>query len=303
MHYWTRRVLSHLFSAEQFAGDEDNGEMSAWYVLNALGLFPLCPGEPSYVLGSPVFPKATIALADSKTLEIDAPETSNTHVYANAVTLNGAAHSALRIDHAALASGGHLHFAMSDRPAPRPVADADLPHSVSPYPPLEPGTDLFASTLRIDCGGEGDGGNWVGDCFFDGGETIKRDNSVAMSDATAPHPAPTSVYQGERYGTSFRYRIPLPMLPRARAYTVRLHFAEVADTEAGKRLIDVTINGAPVLRHFDPFAEAGPNRAAVRDYPHILPNRDGAIEIAFATPADSPDRNAKISGIEVLPEP
>jgi hypothetical protein len=51
--YWVRRVLTELYSPDRFAGDEDNGDMSAWYLFSALGLYPLCPGHPSYILGSP----------------------------------------------------------------------------------------------------------------------------------------------------------------------------------------------------------------------------------------------------------
>ena len=58
--FWVRRVCTELYGPDRFPGDEDNGEMAAWYVLSSLGIFPLCPGHPSYVFGSPLFPKATI---------------------------------------------------------------------------------------------------------------------------------------------------------------------------------------------------------------------------------------------------
>ncbi len=58
--YWVRRVLSELYNPDSdgFAGDEDNGEMSCWYLFSALGFYPLCPGHPSYVFGSPLFKQA-----------------------------------------------------------------------------------------------------------------------------------------------------------------------------------------------------------------------------------------------------
>lgn len=72
----TRRVLDELYGpgVDGFCGDEDNGEMGAWYVWAALGLYPLCPGSPDYVLGSPLFPQVTITSGDGHTLVIEAPD-------------------------------------------------------------------------------------------------------------------------------------------------------------------------------------------------------------------------------------
>lgn len=70
----TRRVLDELYHPEAgFCGDEDNGEMGAWYIWAALGLYPLCPGSPDYILGSPLFPRAKIDSGDGKSLVIEAP--------------------------------------------------------------------------------------------------------------------------------------------------------------------------------------------------------------------------------------
>ena len=88
--YWTRRVLEVLYTPDSFPGDEDNGEMASWYVLNALGLGPLCPGVPEYVLVSPLFPAVHVHLAGGKTLAIEAPNTSRDEcLYPEHVSLNG----------------------------------------------------------------------------------------------------------------------------------------------------------------------------------------------------------------------
>ena len=65
-----RRVLDELYAPGVFPGDEDNGEMSAWYVLAALGLFPHCPGDPSYTTTAPLFDEATLAGDDGPTLRL-----------------------------------------------------------------------------------------------------------------------------------------------------------------------------------------------------------------------------------------
>ena len=293
--YWTRRVLDKLFTPDQFPGDEDNGEMSAWYVFNALGFYPLCPGHPSYVFGSPLFPECVLSLSNGKTLTITARGNSAEKVYVNGITRDGHKHTLLGIGHTELTAGGKIEMTMALRPLERRVAAADLPFSLSPYPAPEPAADLYASTIRINCGGE-TAEDWVGDCFFQGGETAVRANAVNTSVA---HAAPASVYQSERYG-AFSYIIPLPMLPGRRAYTVRLHFAEIADNQLGRRLQTVRINGRDVLAHLDLFAAAGLNTALVHEYPEINPNQDGAIVIEVHPTPYSPDKNAKISGIEVF---
>jgi predicted alpha-1,2-mannosidase len=136
--YWVRRVLTELYSPDHFAGDEDNGEMSAWYLLSALGLYPLCPGHPSYVLGSPLFPAAHLSLPGSQTLTVRADTNSGQAVadcpYVHAVTWNDRPWTRLWIGHADLMRGGELRFRLSDQPpARRQYTREELPFSLTPY--------------------------------------------------------------------------------------------------------------------------------------------------------------------------
>ncbi len=105
--YWTRKVMDELYSSDRFAGDEDTGSMAAWYVLNALGLFALCPAKPEYVVSAPLFDRATVHLANGKTLEI-AQAGSGEQV--SAVSFQGAPLRSPMVEHAALVSGGRLIF-------------------------------------------------------------------------------------------------------------------------------------------------------------------------------------------------
>jgi putative alpha-1,2-mannosidase len=133
-HYWVRRVLDGLYSPDPdgLPGDEDNGEMSAWYVLSALGLFPLCPGHPSYVLGSPLFGKAMLYLVNGNTLEIEASGQSPAAVYVRETQLDGEPYTRTWITHERLLRGGRLSFAMSATPDQARVLDEnDLPYSLS----------------------------------------------------------------------------------------------------------------------------------------------------------------------------
>ncbi|MGI4852792.1 MAG: GH92 family glycosyl hydrolase [Janthinobacterium lividum] len=69
--YWTRRVMNELYTPDTFAGDEDTGSMAAWYVLSALGFYPLCPGKAEYTLGGALFPRATVHLPNGKELVVE----------------------------------------------------------------------------------------------------------------------------------------------------------------------------------------------------------------------------------------
>lgn len=110
--YWVNRVLNELYTPDVFPGDEDNGEMSAWYLLSALGLYPLCPGDPTWVLGAPLFDRAVVRLSSGQEVVIEAERTDATQIYAQEVAWNGAACAAQTIDHAAVIEGGVLRFKM-----------------------------------------------------------------------------------------------------------------------------------------------------------------------------------------------
>jgi predicted alpha-1,2-mannosidase len=132
---WVRRVLDELYSPDPdgLPGDEDNGEMSAWYILSALGIYPLCPGQPSYVLGGPLGQRATLHLANGRTLVIDAPGNQPETPYVAAVLHDDQPHHALSISHEQLLRGGLLRFVMSDTPQAQPRAAVERPFSLSPY--------------------------------------------------------------------------------------------------------------------------------------------------------------------------
>jgi hypothetical protein len=82
---------------------------------------------------------------------------------------------------------------------------------------------------------------------------------------------------------------------------VRLHFAEIFDDGVGRRLQNVQINGQPVLKDFDIFAAGGGlNKAVVKEFAGVAPDDRGNIVIRITTTPNSPDKNAKISALEIL---
>ena len=132
--YHAREVMDRLYTAKPdgYCGDEDNGQTSAWYVFSALGFYPVCPGSGEYALGSPLFRKAIVHLANGKDMVIEAPGNSSAAPYVSKVTLNGKpwSHNYLRYDD--LMCGGKLEFSMSSEPCTtRGTAADDAPYSFS----------------------------------------------------------------------------------------------------------------------------------------------------------------------------
>ncbi|RYZ97876.1 MAG: glycoside hydrolase family 92 protein, partial [Sphingobacteriaceae bacterium] len=129
-----REVLSKLYNAgpKGFPGDEDQGAMSSWYVISALGIYSVTPGVDQYNISSPVFNKATISLESGKKFTIIAKNNSKTNVYIQSATLNGKVYNHNFINHSDIMNGGTLELVMGDKPnISRGTLDADKPFSVS----------------------------------------------------------------------------------------------------------------------------------------------------------------------------
>ena len=97
-------------------GNEDAGQMSAWYVLSSLGFYPLFPASLDYVLGSPLFDKATIQLPDGKSFTIETENNSPENIYIQEMELNGVAYSKHKINHHDIMNGGILKIQMGASP-------------------------------------------------------------------------------------------------------------------------------------------------------------------------------------------
>jgi predicted alpha-1,2-mannosidase len=132
--YWVRETLNRLYrpTPDGYCGDEDNGQTSAWYVFSALGFYPVCPASDQYVLGAPLFPKATLHLPGGHDVVLSAPANSATSRYINGLTLNGQPYAHNWLSHAELLKGATLNFEMSAAPnKARGTQAADAPFSAS----------------------------------------------------------------------------------------------------------------------------------------------------------------------------
>lgn len=125
-----RQILTQLYSPtpDGISGNEDCGQMSAWYILSSLGLYPMAPGNPEYLLGSPLVDRAEIQVGD-QTFKIIAYNNERDHPYVQSVKLNGASWDKSYIPHSALTQGGVLEFFMSDEPSDWATALEQSPRS------------------------------------------------------------------------------------------------------------------------------------------------------------------------------
>ena len=112
-------------------GNDDCGQMSAWYIFTAMGFYPVCPGSDQYVLGAPYVPSVRLSLPNGKTLQIKATGVSDKKRYVKAVRLNGKPYDKLYITHADIMAGGTLEFEMSSSPNKRRCITTGKPYSLS----------------------------------------------------------------------------------------------------------------------------------------------------------------------------
>lgn len=118
----TQELIDNVFhsqytnSPDGLSGNEDCGQMSAWYVLNSLGFYQVCPGKPVYSIGRPLFDEATIRLPDNKTFQIIVRNNSKMNKYIQSAYLNGKALEIPFLTHTDLTSGGKLEFTLTNSP-------------------------------------------------------------------------------------------------------------------------------------------------------------------------------------------
>jgi hypothetical protein len=130
-----REALSRLYTGSEngqgYPGDEDNGEMSAWYIFSALGFYPLAMGSGDYAIGSPLFTRATIHLENGKSLVVNAPKNNARNVYVQGLRVNGRPYGKTYLPQSLLTSGGTLDFDMGPNPSRWGSGNGDAPVSIT----------------------------------------------------------------------------------------------------------------------------------------------------------------------------
>ncbi|MFD1614143.1 GH92 family glycosyl hydrolase [Gelatiniphilus marinus] len=116
--YWARHIMDTQYNTTPngLSGNEDCGQMSAWYALSSIGLYPMNPASAEYEIGSPIFEKASINLSEGKSFTIEAENVSDKNIYIQSATLNGEDFNQTSISHKQIIEGGTLHFVMGSQP-------------------------------------------------------------------------------------------------------------------------------------------------------------------------------------------
>ena len=153
-----RQIMNDFYKPEPdgLIGNEDCGQMSAWYVLSAAGFYPVTPGSKIYAIGSPLFPEVRFNLENGKSFLIRAVDVSDRNAYIQSATLNGRVYNKSFIVHDDLVAGGELVFRMGPRPNPRwgtgagnePVSRIIAPEIV-PVPVIKAAGQTFRDRLEI----------------------------------------------------------------------------------------------------------------------------------------------------------
>jgi predicted alpha-1,2-mannosidase len=305
-----RQVMDTLYDDTPAGqcGNVDCGQMAAWYVFSALGFYPLNPDSGVYAIGSPAVKNAVVHLDTKKyggrTFTVSADGNSRNNIYIQSASLNGKPLERPWLSHEEITSGGTLKFVMGPQPNPqwgsapeaRPPATMPAGFKYAELPrPADDKPVVLSVPIRVVCGGSEPVKDFLPDPNMLSGAVNANRASI---DTSAANAAPAAVYQSERYGRDFSYVYPVP---KAGRYLVRLHFAEIFDDGAGRRLEDIYLNGKPVLKDFDIFSAAGGlNKAVVKEFAGLAADEHGNIVIRVTTTDASPDKNAKISGLEVL---
>ena len=132
--YWVREIMNKMYKnhIRGLSGNDDCGQMSAWYLFTAMGFYPVCPGTDQYVIGAPYLPYIKLSLPNGKTFEIKANNVSDKKRYVKSVLLNGKPYSKMYITHGDVVNGGMLEFIMSDKPnKKRGIDKNDKPYSLT----------------------------------------------------------------------------------------------------------------------------------------------------------------------------
>ena len=166
-----RQIMDNFYKPEPdgLIGNEDCGQMSAWYVLSAAGFYPVTPGAPLYVIGTPLFPEVRFNLENGKTFVIKARGVSAKNIYIQAANLNGKAYNKSYLNHGDLMAGGELVLEMGAQPNRKwGAGENDVPVSrvsriegrqIVPVPVIRAAGKTFKDRLEITMQAESDWGS------------------------------------------------------------------------------------------------------------------------------------------------
>ena len=188
-----REILTTLYTnaPDGISGNEDCGQMSAWYVLSSMGFYSVTPGSNVYVIGAPLFDTVTIYLENEKTFTVQANNLSDDNIYIASATLNGKPYPYSYLDHKDIMKGGTLIFEMTSEPSNWATDDLHIPHTeikeelIVPVPFIAKGDIAFKKQTEIVLGT----GNPETTIFYSttGDEFQKYTNPIIIKEPTTLH--------------------------------------------------------------------------------------------------------------------
>ncbi len=161
----TQAVISQISETlyddqpDGISGNEDCGQVSAWYIMSAIGIYPVCPGDPTYAFGSPIFDKVTINLENGKKFTVIAKNVSKENKYIQSVTLNGKEYIKSWFTHKYIVNGSTLVFKMGSAPnkawgsakESRPFTKPLQPYVELPYAITSDKSFLHTGKVTLKC--------------------------------------------------------------------------------------------------------------------------------------------------------
>ena len=132
--YWLRDIMNRMYrnNIRGLGGNDDCGQMSAWYIFSAMGFYPVCPGSDQYVLGAPYLPYIKLELPGGNSLVIKAPAVSDANRYVKALYINGKRYDKNYVTHADVLAGGEWEFVMDSKPnKKRGISEEAKPYSLT----------------------------------------------------------------------------------------------------------------------------------------------------------------------------
>lgn len=132
--YWLRDIMNRMYrnNIRGLGGNDDCGQMSAWYIFSAMGFYPVCPGSDQYVLGAPYLPYIKLELPGGNALVIKAPAVSDANRYVKALYINGKRYDKNYVTHADVLAGGEWEFVMDSKPnKKRGISEEAKPYSLT----------------------------------------------------------------------------------------------------------------------------------------------------------------------------
>jgi predicted alpha-1,2-mannosidase len=153
--YRVRQIMDDFYRAtpDGLIGNEDCGQMSAWYILSALGFYPVTPGSPVYAIGTPLFREVKVHLENGRSFIIKANNVSRRNFYIQSAKLNGEPYHNVFINHADVMTSGELDFEMGEQPNHTWVKEAPVSEITAqlivPVPVVEAGSRTFSKQMRV----------------------------------------------------------------------------------------------------------------------------------------------------------